>query len=206
MLDRGSNNIWKHIFKFPLKHLENKIRTEPQPEKAKLLYWIRKAKPFYLVLDRGSNNIWKCVFKFPLKHLENKISTEPQPKKASKLLCCIRKAKLFYLMLDSTIINVSFRIFFVRKIKGWSSPFSLNNTNWNAFKQVINNYTIYYWSQVITSSTLKSWHKKKNSISIPYRTSTKLSSLNFSKKTTTTTNTGISNWDLSHCKNTNKIV
>ena len=85
-------------------------------------------------------------------------------------------------MLDSTIINVSFRIFFVRKIKGWSSPFSLNNTNWNAFKQVINNYTIYYWSQVITSSTFKSWHKKKNSISIPYRTSTKLSSLNFSKK------------------------
>ena len=72
-------------------------------------------------------------------------------------------------MLDSTIINVSFRIFFVRKIKGWSSPFSLNNTNWNAFKQVINNYTIYYWSQVITSSTFKSWHKKKkldfNSIS-----------------------------------------
>ena len=106
-------------------------------------------------------------------------------------------------MLDSTIINVSFRMFFVRKIKGWSSPFSLNNTNWNAFKQVINNYTIYYWSQVITSSAFKSWHKKKNSISIPYRTSTKLSSLNFSKKTTTTTNTGISNWDLSHCKNTN---
>ena len=103
-------------------------------------------------------------------------------------------------MLDSAIINVSFRIFFVRKIKGWSSPFSLNNTNWNAFKQVINNYTIYYWSQVITSSTFKSWHKKRNSISIPYRTSTKLSSLNFSKKTTTTTNTGISNWDLSHKK------
>ena len=76
---------------------------------------------------------------------------------------------MFYLMLDSAIINVSFRIFFVRKIKGWSSPFSLNNTNWNTFKQVINNYTIYYWSQVITSSTFKSWHKKKkldfNSIS-----------------------------------------
>ena len=36
--------------------------------------------------------------------------------------------------------------------------------------------------KIITSSTCKSWHKKNNSISIPYRTSTKFSSTNFSKK------------------------
>ena len=34
--------------------LENKILTEPQPEKAKLLYCIRKSKLFFLMLNRGS--------------------------------------------------------------------------------------------------------------------------------------------------------
>ena len=36
--------------------------------------------------------------------------------------------------------------------------------------------------KIITSSSCKSWRKKNNSISIPYRTSTKFSSTNFSKK------------------------
>ena len=46
----------KAIFYFPLRHLENKILTEPQPQKAKLLRCIRKAKLFLLMLNRGSNN------------------------------------------------------------------------------------------------------------------------------------------------------
>ena len=90
---------------FALKHLENKILTEPQPKKTKLLCCIRKSKLFYLVLDGDSNNIWEARFQFPLRHPENKILTEPQPKKA-KLLCCIRKAKLFFLMLDRDSNNI----------------------------------------------------------------------------------------------------
>ena len=42
---------------FPLRHPENKILTEPQPKKAKLLCFIRKDKLFYLMLDGDSNNI-----------------------------------------------------------------------------------------------------------------------------------------------------
>ena len=42
--------------------LENKILTEPQPKKAKLLCCIRKSKLFSLMLNRGSNNIWKLIF------------------------------------------------------------------------------------------------------------------------------------------------
>ena len=42
---------------FPLRHLENKILTEPQPKKAKLLSRIRKSKLYFLMLDRDSINI-----------------------------------------------------------------------------------------------------------------------------------------------------
>ena len=46
------NNVLKiELFFSPLRHLENKILTEPQPKKAKLLCCIRKAKLFYLMLD-----------------------------------------------------------------------------------------------------------------------------------------------------------
>ena len=52
----------KAIFYFPLRHPENKILTEPQPKKAKLLCRIRKSKLFFLMLDRDSINILKRIF------------------------------------------------------------------------------------------------------------------------------------------------
>ena len=47
------NNVLKDkaIFYFRLRHLENKILTEPQPKTAKPLCCITKAKLFYLMLD-----------------------------------------------------------------------------------------------------------------------------------------------------------
>ena len=75
---RNTCNIWKNtwatrystgnyrlnkVLKIKLlRHLENKILTEPQPKKAKLFCFIRNAKLFFLLLDRDSNKIWKPVF------------------------------------------------------------------------------------------------------------------------------------------------
>ena len=68
--------------------------------------------------------------------------------------------------LSATIINVSFRISFVCKIKGWSSPSSLNNTKMHSRKFLTIIPSIIDHKLWITSSTFKSWQKKKNSISI----------------------------------------
>ena len=52
------NNVLKIKLLFiSLRHLEDKILTEPQPKKAKLLCRIRKAKLYFLMLDRDSINI-----------------------------------------------------------------------------------------------------------------------------------------------------
>ena len=65
-----------------------------------------------------------------------------------------------------TIINVFFRISFVCKMKGWSSPSSLNNTKMHSRKFLTIIPSIIDHKLWITSSTFKSSHKKKNSISI----------------------------------------
>ena len=53
------NNVLKIklFFYFPLRHLENKILTEPQPKRGKPLCRIRKSKLFFLMLYRDSINI-----------------------------------------------------------------------------------------------------------------------------------------------------
>ena len=43
--------------------MENKILTEQQPKKAKLLCRIGKSKLYFLMLDRDSINIWKRIFR-----------------------------------------------------------------------------------------------------------------------------------------------
>ena len=86
--------------------LENKIITEPQPEKAKLLCCIRKAKMFYLVLDGGSMNIWKLVFSSLWDNRRIKFSQSHSLKRLSCSVASGRPNCFTLLVLDGGSKNI----------------------------------------------------------------------------------------------------
>ena len=142
---------------FPLRHLENKILTEPQPKKAKLLSRIRKSKLYFLMLDRDSINIWKRIFSSLWDTWRIKFS---QSHSLKRLSCSVASGRpnCFTKCWTSTTIDVSFRISFVCKIKGRSSPSSVNYTkmHWREFLKLYHLHCIIDHKLWITSSTFES--------------------------------------------------
>ena len=108
-----------------------KILTEPQPKKAKLLCCVRKAKHgkqgFKQYLSESSFLVpseTPAELKFLQSHSLKRLSCSVAPGRPNCITECW----------TCTIINVSFRNSFVCKIKGWSSPSSLNNTKMHSRK------------------------------------------------------------------------